>query len=82
MVGGLARAPEVAEEAAIPRKSLELILVRLRDHGLIESRRGVHGGYRLLRDPDKNFGRGHHPFRGWAVGTHTMCEPDAIPPMH
>jgi Rrf2 family protein len=46
-----AQAAEVAEEAAIPRKFLELILVQLRDRGLIESRRGVHGGYRLLRDP-------------------------------
>jgi Rrf2 family protein len=51
-VGGLARAAEVAEEAAIPRKFPELILVQLRVRGLIESRRGVHGGYRLLRDPD------------------------------
>jgi Rrf2 family protein len=46
-----ARAAEAAEEATIPRKFLELILVQLRDRGLIESRRGVHGGYRLLRDP-------------------------------
>jgi Rrf2 family protein len=49
---GWAQAAQVAEEEAIPRKFLELILVQLRDHGLLESRRGVHGGYRLLRDPD------------------------------
>jgi Rrf2 family protein len=54
---GLARSEDwawaagIAEGATIPRKFLELILVQLRDRGLIESRRGVHGGYRLLRDP-------------------------------
>jgi Rrf2 family protein len=48
-----AQTAEIAEQEAIPRKFLELILVQLRDHGLVESRRGVQGGYRLLRDPEK-----------------------------
>ena len=48
-----AQAAEIAEEEAIPRKFLELILVQLRDHGFVESRRGAQGGYRLLRDPDE-----------------------------
>ncbi len=51
--GDWVQASVVAEEEAIPRKFLELILAQLRDHGLIESRRGVQGGYRLLRDPAK-----------------------------
>lgn len=38
---------EIAEREAIPRKFLEAILVQLRDHGLIESRRGPGGGHRL-----------------------------------
>jgi len=42
---------EVAELERIPRKFLEAILVQLRDHGFVESRRGSHGGYRLSRDP-------------------------------
>lgn len=42
---------EVAERERIPRKFLEAILVQLRDHGVVESRRGSHGGHRLAHDP-------------------------------
>jgi Rrf2 family protein len=42
---------EVAERERIPRKFLETILVQLRDHGVVESRRGSHGGHRLAHDP-------------------------------
>jgi Rrf2 family protein len=42
---------EVAAQEKIPRKFLETILVQLRDHGIVESRRGAHGGHRLMRDP-------------------------------
>lgn len=41
---------EIAEKERIPRKFLEAILVQLRDHGFVESRRGSHGGHRLSRD--------------------------------
>ena len=41
----------IAEQEHIPPKFLEAILVQLRDGGIIESRRGSHGGHRLLRDP-------------------------------
>src|SRR3974390_971449 len=51
--GGWAQAAEIAEEEAIPRKFLELILGQLRGNGVIESKRGVQGGYRLLRNPDE-----------------------------
>ncbi len=51
--GDWAQAAKVADEEAIPRKFLELILVQLRDHGFVESRRGAQGGYRLLRDPER-----------------------------
>jgi len=40
---------EIARREAISRKFLEAILVRLRDEGLLESRRGAQGGYRLAR---------------------------------
>ena len=33
------------------KKEFEAIFVQLRDHGIIESRRGAQGGHRLLRDP-------------------------------
>lgn len=42
---------EVAEREQVPRKFLEAIFVQLRDHGILESRRGAHGGHRLLREP-------------------------------
>jgi len=41
----------IAEREQIPRKFLEIILVQLRDHGIVEGRRGAHGGHRLARDP-------------------------------
>ena len=44
---------EIAERERIPRKFLEAILVQLRDHGMVESRRGSHGGHHLSRDAAK-----------------------------
>ena len=41
----------IAERERIPRKFLEAILVQLRDHGIVESRRGATGGHRLARAP-------------------------------
>jgi len=43
-------AVEVAEQERIPLKFLESILVQLRDHGIVDSRRGSHGGHHLSRD--------------------------------
>jgi Rrf2 family protein len=51
--GDWVQTPEVAEQERIPRKFLEAILVQLRDHGIVESRRGSHGGHRLAHDPSK-----------------------------
>jgi|SRR5882762_1783982 len=42
---------EIGSRNGIPVKYLEQILLELRRGGLISSRRGVHGGYRLVRDP-------------------------------
>jgi Rrf2 family protein len=42
---------EIAGRERISRKFLETILVDLRDTGLLDSRRGRHGGYRLARPP-------------------------------
>ncbi len=44
---------EVAEQERIPRKFLEAILVQLRDHGIVDSRRGAHGGHRLAQPPSE-----------------------------
>lgn len=44
---GWTQTSDIAERERIPRKFLEAILVQLRGHGIIESRRGAHGGHRL-----------------------------------
>ena len=44
---------EIANEARIPRKFLEQILLDLKKRGILHSVRGKHGGYTLGRAPDK-----------------------------
>lgn len=45
--------PAIAHECAIPVKYLEQILVVLRNHGILASRRGAAGGYFLLRSAEQ-----------------------------
>ena len=47
--GAWIQAADIAAEEVLPRKFLETILVQLRDHGFVDSRRGAQGGYRLAR---------------------------------
>jgi Rrf2 family protein len=42
---------EIALAEKIPRNFLEHILLDLKRHGLVSSRRGKNGGYRLLKHP-------------------------------
>jgi Rrf2 family protein len=42
---------EIAEREGLPLAYLEHLVAKLRRAGLIESRRGAHGGYFLVRDP-------------------------------
>ena len=46
---------EIAEMEGIPQKFLELILLNLKNARLVESVRGVNGGYRLKRPPSRIF---------------------------
>jgi Rrf2 family protein len=46
-------AAEVAEHERIPKKFLEAILLDLKRHGLLHSRKGQGGGYALGRAPDQ-----------------------------
>lgn len=39
----------IAKEADIPQKFLENILLELKNHGLVDSKRGIFGGYFLAR---------------------------------
>lgn len=49
---------EIAAKQAIPPRFLEIILNELKQHGLVESRRGVQGGYMLAAEPqDINVGQ-------------------------
>lgn len=48
---GAISAGEIAASQAIPQRFLEVILNELRPSGLVESRRGVQGGYYLSRLP-------------------------------
>lgn len=44
---------EIAARKKIPRKFLEQILLELKHHGIVQSRRGKLGGYSLLMSPDQ-----------------------------
>lgn len=50
--GNLLQAADIAERQNVPRKFLELILLDLRKHGYIQSRRGKLGGYALAKPAD------------------------------
>lgn len=43
----------ISEQQNIPKRFLEQILNDLKSAGVVESRRGVAGGYRLARPPEK-----------------------------
>ncbi len=50
---GHIRISVIAEKQAIPQRFLENILNELKKTGLVESRRGVQGGYMLTKDPSE-----------------------------
>lgn len=43
---------DIAQQEGIPRKFLELILAELKQHGILQSRKGRGGGYLLARPPE------------------------------
>ena len=47
------RIQTISEQQKIPKRFLEQILNDLKSAGLVESRRGVAGGYRLARRPEE-----------------------------
>lgn len=51
--GKLAQIEHLAHAEAVPANFLAQILGKLRDHGLITSRRGNLGGYKLNRPPEE-----------------------------
>lgn len=51
--GGPVLIATLAREERIPLKFLEAILLELKMHGIVDSRKGRHGGYRLNRSPSQ-----------------------------
>lgn len=51
--GELAQIEHLARTEEIPANFLAQILVKLRDYGLVTSRRGNQGGYTLARSPEE-----------------------------
>lgn len=47
------RGADIASHENIPKKFLDLILLDLRDHGLVTAKKGVKGGYQLALPADK-----------------------------
>ena len=43
---------EIADRETVPRKFLELILLELKNNGLLQSKKGKGGGYSLARPPE------------------------------
>lgn len=48
-----AQIADIARTCGIPRKYLEQVLLELKTAGLVESKKGQKGGYRLSRPPDQ-----------------------------
>lgn len=48
-----AQIADIASTCGIPRKYLEQVLLDLKNAGLVESKKGQRGGYRLGRRPDQ-----------------------------
>ncbi|MFC3883510.1 RrF2 family transcriptional regulator [Bacillus songklensis] len=44
---------DIAQETLVPPQYLEQILLHLKSHGYVKSKRGVYGGYTLKESPDK-----------------------------
>jgi len=51
--GSVVRIQEISEQQNIPKRFLEQILNDLKSARVVESKRGVAGGYRLSRPPEK-----------------------------
>src|SRR5215471_13372244 len=49
---GVVGISKISKEQNIPQRFLEQILTDLKSAGLVQSRRGISGGYRLAREPE------------------------------
>lgn len=49
--GKMLQTKNIASEADAPQKFLETILLDLKNHGIVASKRGIFGGYYLSKEP-------------------------------
>jgi len=62
---GLVKTKDIAENAQIPKKFLESILVELKSHQMVASVQGAAGGYHLMKKPSEiNLATIHRIFEG------------------
>ena len=77
--GGALAASEIAARERIPEKFLQGILLELRRRGVVRSKRGLGGGFRLARHPASiNFGDVIRWLDG-PTGADTVRESDRVP---
>ena len=79
---------EIAQATQVPKRFLLKILNTLKNRGVLETSRGIGGGFSLARDPEtislyeivsvfEDIHRHDHCLLG-----HDMCDPDAPCPLH
>ncbi|KAA0257184.1 Rrf2 family transcriptional regulator [Deferribacter autotrophicus] len=49
----LLKGATIAKKYGIPRRFLELTLSELKIHGLVDSKKGAHGGFLLVKQPEE-----------------------------
>ena len=69
---------ELADRQRLPRKFLEAILLELKRHGILQSKKGKGGGYFLRHDPSQDYARTGDSRPGGAAGADPLRQPDGL----
>ena len=70
---------EISEQAHIPRKFLESILLDLKKQGILASKMGKGGGYFFASRTKGNYHFNHHSFVQRAHCLASVCESQLLP---
>ena len=70
--------PTWPSEEQIPPKFLELILLGLKNQGILQSRKGKGGGYLLARDPSRHLPGPDRPDVRWPARPRALRQPDRL----
>lgn len=78
---GPVKISKIADAQGIPVRFLEVILYQLKVAGLVESKRGYHGGYELIRSPSeisvgdilRSIGQEINPVHCLSEDTKSLC---------